>query len=55
MHVEIYISLLVAILGALIYLRSMNQKWSTLGLVSFGAGLLAFLLRLPVAAHFGIG
>jgi Na+/phosphate symporter len=54
MHVEIYVSLLVAILGALVYLLSMNQKWYTLGLVSFGAGLLAFLMRAS-AAHFGIG
>lgn len=54
MHVEIYLSLLVAILGALIYLLSMNAKWSTLGLVSYGAGLLAFLLR-ATGLHFGIG
>ena len=54
MHAEIYISLLVAILGALIYLLSGNQKWQTLGLVACGSGLLAFLLRAS-AVHFGIG
>lgn len=54
MQVEIYISLLVAILGALVYLISMNAKWQTLGIVSFGAGLLAFLLR-AAGLHFGIG
>lgn len=54
MHVEIYISLLVAILGALLYLLSRNGKWETLGIISFGAGLLAFLLR-AAGMHFGIG
>jgi Na+/phosphate symporter len=54
MHVEIYISLLVALLGAGCYLISHNSKWETLGLVSFGAGLLAFLLR-TAGLHFGIG
>lgn len=54
MHVEIYISLLVAIVGALVYLISMNSKWQTLGIVSYGAGLLAFLLR-AAGMHFGIG
>ena len=54
MHAEIYISLLVAILGALLYLLSNHPKRSTLGLVACGAGLLAFLLRAS-AVHFGIG
>jgi len=54
MHVEIYMSLLVAIVGAFFYLMAKNGKAELLSLVSFGAGLLAFLLR-ATGLHFGIG
>ncbi len=44
----IYLSLLVAVIGALVYALAANPKFQNLGLVSFGVGLLAFLLE---AAH----
>ncbi len=40
----IYLSLLVAIIGLLVYVLSANPKVSELGRVSFFAGLLAFLI-----------
>lgn len=42
----IYLSLLMALAGVLIYVLSANGKVSELGRVMFAAGLLAFLLRL---------
>lgn len=41
----VYLSLLVAVLGALVYALSTNPKVSELGRMSFFAGLLAFLLH----------
>lgn len=40
----IYLSLLVALAGALLYAFSANTKLQTIGIVSYGCGLLAFLL-----------
>jgi Na+/phosphate symporter len=45
----IYLSLLVALLGALAYAFASNTKVQTIGLVSYGAGLLAFLIQ--VSGH----
>lgn len=39
----IALSLIVLFVGACLYLAT-TTKWATLGLVAFGAGLLAFLL-----------
>lgn len=39
----IWISLLVCVLGALVYALAANPKLVMLGLVAYGAGLLAFL------------
>lgn len=41
---SIYLSLLVAVIGALAYGLSSNGKIQELGRISFGVGLLAFLL-----------
>lgn len=41
----IYISLLVALLGLVIYLVAGNPKYQQLSLIAWGAGLLAFLLQ----------
>ncbi len=41
---EIYLSLLVAVIGALVYALSTNAKFCELGRLMFGCGLLAFLL-----------
>jgi hypothetical protein len=46
----IYVSLLVAILGAVIYLVSANPKIGQLAIWAWGAGLLAFLLQI-VGSH----
>lgn len=40
----IYLSLLVAIIGVLIYALSTNGKVAEIGRIMFGCGLLAFLL-----------
>lgn len=50
---EIYFSLLVAILGALLWLVSSNWNLRIVGIVAYGAGLLAFLFQ-AAGAHFGI-
>jgi hypothetical protein len=42
----IFVSLLVAIIGVLMYALAVNPKLQMIGLVSFGAGILAFLLRI---------
>lgn len=39
------LSLLFALLGLLVYALSANPKVAELGRISFGAGLLAFLLH----------
>ena len=41
----IYLSLLVAIIGLLVYALSANPKVAELGRISYFAGLLAFLLQ----------
>lgn len=42
---EIYLSLLVAIVGLIAYILSSNPKVQALALWAWGAGLLAFLLQ----------
>ena len=41
----IYLTLLVAIIGILMYSLCTNPKLVMIGLISYGAGLLAFLLN----------
>lgn len=41
----IYLSLLVCIVGALVYALSVNPKMQELGRLAYACGLLAFLLR----------
>ena len=43
---EIYVSLFVAIVGALAYAFTANPKLSEVGRLSYAMGLLAFLLTL---------
>ena len=43
----IYLSLLVAIVGLLMYALSANPRLSEAGRIMFACGLLAFLLELP--------
>lgn len=42
----IYLSLLVALLGALVYAFAANPKLVEIGRIMFGSGLLAFLICL---------
>ena len=49
----IYFSLLVAVLGLLLYVLTVNPKLSEVGRIAWGCGLLAFLLQ-AANAHFGI-
>lgn len=49
----IYFSLLVALIGVLMYALCVNPKLSEIGRIMFGCGLLAFLLRVA-EANFGI-
>lgn len=42
----IYVSLLVAIIGAFVYALSSNAKAGEFGRVAFFVGLLAFLIRI---------
>lgn len=42
----IYLSLLVALLGLLVYAFAANPKLSEIGRICFFAGLLAFLLKI---------
>jgi Na+/phosphate symporter len=49
----IYLSLLVCVVGALVFALSANPKMVELGRLSFWCGLLAFLLRV-VGAPVGI-
>ena len=46
----LYISLLVAILGVLMYALCTNAKLAEIGRLMFGCGLLAFLLRVSDSA-----
>ncbi len=41
----IWLSLLIAVIGVLMYALSVNPKLSEIGRISFFAGLLAFLLQ----------
>jgi len=41
----IYVSVLVALIGVLMYALSANPKLVEIGRISFAVGLLAFLLR----------
>jgi Na+/phosphate symporter len=49
----IYFSLLVALIGVLIYALVVNPKLNEMGRIMFFCGLLAFLLQ-AASAHFGI-
>jgi hypothetical protein len=50
--VIIYLSLLVAIVGALIYALSSNAKFAELGRLAFAAGLVVFLFKIgPDVLH----
>lgn len=42
----VYLSVLIAIIGALMYVLCANPKLQELGRLSFGVGLLAFLLKI---------
>lgn len=53
MHIEVYFSLLVALIGAAIFLLSNRPRLGEIGKIMTFCGLLAFLLQLPTA-HFGI-
>lgn len=46
----IYLSLLVALVGVLMYALCTNPKLQEIGRISYFAGLLAFLLRVSDAA-----
>ena len=41
----IYLSLLIAIVGVLMYALCANPKLVMIGIISYGAGLLAFLMH----------
>ena len=41
----IYLSLLIAVIGLLVYVLAVNPKWAEIGRIAFGVGLLAFLLE----------
>ena len=49
----IYISLLIALVGVLMYALAANPKLIEIGRIAFFAGLLSFLLMVP-SSHFGI-
>jgi len=49
----IYFSLLVALIGCVVYLISANHKVEEIGRLAFFCGLLAFLLQ-AASGHFGI-
>ena len=51
---QIYLSLLVAVIGVLVYALSNNGKVAEMGRIAYFAGLLAFLLQ--AATHvFSVG
>lgn len=41
----VYLSLLVALIGLLVYLLTTNSEAKELGRIAFGCGLLAFLIK----------
>jgi Na+/phosphate symporter len=43
----IYLSLVVALIGVLMYAFCVNPKLAEIGRISYFAGLLAFLLEIP--------
>lgn len=47
----IYLSLLVALVGLVTFAISSNKKVETIGAISYGAGLLAFLFSFPAHAR----
>jgi len=47
MHVTLFLSLVVAIIGALMYLICKNPKLARIGEILFFAGALAFLFQWP--------
>ena len=49
----IYLSLLVSVIGLLVYALSNSGKWSEIGRLAYFAGLLAFLLQQSGVASFG--
>jgi hypothetical protein len=49
----IYFSLLIALIGVLMYILVVNPKLQEIGKLMFFSGLLAFLLQVS-SAHFGI-
>lgn len=49
----IYFSLLVALVGVLLYALTASPKVAEIGRIAFFCGLLAFLLQ-AAGAHFGI-
>ena len=50
----IYLSLLVALAGVLMYALSANPKLVEIGRIMFGCGLLAFLLELSSGRMVGL-
>ena len=50
----IYLSLLVALTGLVVYILATNQKIMELAIVAYGAGLLAFLLQVANGRVVGI-
>lgn len=44
---EIYLSLLIAVIGVLVYALAANPKFAELGRIMFFCGLLAFLITAP--------
>lgn len=50
---QIYLSLLVALIAAIMFLTVTHAKWARIGEIMFSCGLLAFLLRVA-DANFGI-
>jgi Na+/phosphate symporter len=46
----IYLSLLIALIGLLMYAFAASPKLSEIGRICFGCGLLAFLLRVTEGA-----
>lgn len=50
----IYLSLLVAVLGLILYLLSANPKIQSLALWAWGAGLLAFLMEVSGGRMVGL-
>jgi hypothetical protein len=49
----IYLSLLIAIVGVVVYLMTSHAKAAEVGRLMFWTGLLAFLLKfgIPIIAH----